>query len=83
MVPRIHQVLLQTQILNVTDAEVVEQIQEVQEVGMEVKEVEEEADSLVAVTTAGEKIRALLDTGCLVRDCISKQVVDKCLSLIF
>jgi hypothetical protein len=39
---------------------------------MEVQEVEEEADSL----NAGEDIRALLDTGCLVGDCISKKVVD-------
>jgi hypothetical protein len=57
-------------------AEVVEQIQEVHEVKMEVQEVEEEADSLAAVTTAGKEIKALLDTGCLVEDCISKQVVD-------
>jgi hypothetical protein len=52
---------------------VVEQIEEVQEVEMEV---EEEANSLAAVTTAGKDIRALLDTGCLVGDCISKQVAD-------
>jgi hypothetical protein len=43
---------------------------------MEVKEVEEEADSLAAVTATGKKIRALLDTGSLVGDCILKQVVD-------
>jgi hypothetical protein len=48
---------------------VVEQIQEAQEVEMEV---EEEADFLAAVTTASKDIRALLDTGCLIGDCISK-----------
>jgi hypothetical protein len=37
---------------------------------------EEEADSLAAMTTVGKTSRALLDTGCLVGDCISKQVVD-------
>jgi hypothetical protein len=56
---------------------VVEHIEEVEEVEMEVQEVEEEADSLATVTmAAGKEIRALLDTGCLVGDCISKQVVD-------
>jgi hypothetical protein len=45
---------------------------------MEVQEVEEEADSLNAGPNmaAGKDIRALLDTGCLVGDCISKKVVD-------
>jgi hypothetical protein len=51
---------------------VVEHIEEVEEVEMEV----EEAETLAAVTTAGKDIKALLDTGCLVGDCISKQVVD-------
>jgi hypothetical protein len=59
-------------VLDLTEAEVVKQIQEVQEVEIE----EEEADSLAAVTTEGENIRALLDTRCLVGDCISKQIVD-------
>jgi predicted aspartyl protease len=45
---------------------------------MEVQEVEEEVDSLSAVPIiAGKSIRALLDTGYLVGDCISKRVVDK------
>jgi hypothetical protein len=63
--------------LLLTEAEVVDQIEEVQEVEMEVQEVEE-ADSLNAGPTmaAGKDIRALLDTGCLVGDCISKKVVD-------
>jgi hypothetical protein len=39
-------------------------------------EVEKEVESLAAVTIAGKDIRALLDTGCLVGDCISKQVDD-------
>jgi hypothetical protein len=59
-------------VLNLTEAEVVENIEESEEVEME----EEETDSLATVTTAGKNIRALLDTGCLVGDCISKQVVD-------
>jgi hypothetical protein len=42
-----------------------------QEVEMEAREVEEEADYLHAVPIiAGKSIRALLDTGCLVGDCI-------------
>jgi hypothetical protein len=52
-------------VLILTEAEVVEQTEEVEEVEMEV---EEEADSLAAVTTAGKDIRALLDTGCSVGD---------------
>ena len=44
----------------------VEHIEEVEEVEMEV----EEADSLTAVTTSGEDIKALLDTGCFVGDSI-------------
>jgi hypothetical protein len=60
-------------VLLLTEAEVVEQIEEVEEVEIEV---EEEADFLTAVTTVGKDIRALLDTGCLIEDCISKQVVD-------
>jgi hypothetical protein len=63
-------------VLLLTEAELVEQIQEVQKVEMEVQEVDEEADSFAAVTTAGKEIRALLDRECLVGDCISKQVVD-------
>jgi hypothetical protein len=56
---------------------VIDQIEEVQEeVKMEVQEVEEEVDSLHAVPIVGKDIRALLDTGCLVGDCISKKVVD-------
>jgi hypothetical protein len=47
-------------VLLLTEAEVVEQIQEVQEVEMEAQA----AESLAAVTTAGKEIRALLDTGC-------------------
>jgi hypothetical protein len=43
---------------------------------MEVQEVEEAVESLHAVPIAGKRIRALLDTGCLVRDCISKSIVD-------
>jgi hypothetical protein len=64
--------------LLLTEAEVVDQIEEVQEVEMEVQEVEEEADSLHAGPNmvAGKDIRVLLDTGCLVGDCISKKVVD-------
>jgi hypothetical protein len=46
---------------------VVKNTEEVEEVEME----EEKADSLAAVTTAGRNIRALLDTGYLVGDCIS------------
>jgi hypothetical protein len=66
-------------VLILTEAEVVKQIEEVQEVEMEV---EEEVDSLAAVTTARKDIRALLDRGCLVGDCISKQVVDSLCGLI-
>jgi hypothetical protein len=66
--------------LLLTEAEVVEQIEEVQEVKMEVQEVEK-ADSLAAVTmAAGKDIRALLDTGYLVGDCISKKVVEMLLT---
>ena len=44
---------------------------------MEVQEVEEAAESLHAVPIiASKSIRALLDTGCLVGDCISKSIVD-------
>jgi hypothetical protein len=60
-------------VLILTEAEVVEQIEEVEEVEMEV---EEEADFLAAVTTAGKDRRALLDTGCLVGDCMLIHVVD-------
>ena len=64
--------------LLLTEAEVVDQIEEVQEVEMEVQEVGEEADSLHAGPNmvAGKDIRVLLDTGCLVGDYISKRVVD-------
>jgi hypothetical protein len=63
--------------LLLTEAEVIDQTEEVQEVEMEVHEVEEEVDSLHAgPMVAGKDIRALLDTGCLVGDCISKKVVD-------
>jgi hypothetical protein len=63
--------------LLLTEAEVVDQIEEVQEVEMEVQGVEE-VDSLHAGPTvaAGKDTRELLDTGCLVGDCISKKVVD-------
>jgi hypothetical protein len=44
---------------------------------MEFQEVEEEVDSFHAVPIiAGKDIRALLDTGCIVGDFISKRVVD-------
>ena len=63
--------------LLLTEAEVVDQIEEVQEVEMQMQEVEE-VDTLNAGPTmaADKDIRALLDTGCLVGDCISKKVVD-------
>jgi hypothetical protein len=64
--------------LDLTEAEVIDQTEDNQEVDMEVQEVEEEVDSLSAVPmVVGKSIRALLDTGCLVEDCISKRVVDK------
>jgi hypothetical protein len=60
------------------EAEVIDQTEDNQEVGMEIQEVEEEVDSLNAVPmVAGKSIRALLDIGCLVGDCISKSVVEK------
>jgi hypothetical protein len=63
--------------LLLTESEVIDQTEEVQEIEMEVQEVEGEVDSLHAVPmVAGKDIRALLDTGCLVGDCISKRVVD-------
>jgi hypothetical protein len=62
--------------LLLTEAEVIDQTEEVQEVEMEIQEVEEEVDSLHAVPMVARKdITALLDTGCLVGDCISKRVV--------
>jgi hypothetical protein len=62
--------------LDLQEAEVIDQTEDNQEDGMEVQEVEEAVESLHAVPIAGESIRALLDTGCLVGDCISKSIVD-------
>jgi hypothetical protein len=62
--------------LDLTEAEVIDQAEDNQEVFMEVQEVEEAAESLNAVSIAGKSIGALLDTGCLVGDCISKEIVD-------
>jgi hypothetical protein len=62
--------------LNLQEAEVIGQIEYNQEVEMEVQEVEEAVESLHAVPIAGKSIRALLDTRCLVGDCISKSIVD-------
>ena len=55
---------------------IIGQTEDNQEVDKEVQEVEEEVYSLNAVPIASKSIRALLDTGCLVGDCISKSIVD-------